>query len=450
MKEQKHVGADTSVYSQSQKEYLKFGRRDFRRKCRMTMSEAKGITLIALIITIIILLILAMVSIKLIWDGGIITHAQTATSKYTIEQEKELIGLGYSNYKMAKINDNSASLTVEGAQVDGTGPWTIIFNETGNRYNLNENGEIDGPTPKTEDEATLEKYFLGENGEGIELFSILNGEDRSFMDNDTMPEANSQITFLDAINYDANTIYVYAKYNNAAYRVVTGYSNDSYPTKSVSLVYTPDTEGKEGTKVIYSYDGTKEHEEEWTILYNNGDNIEIVSPNTMGSLTLGYDDEQAQGDSNLEKAIYSYNNAVARINKYCSDLITNTNKLAVRSVGSNPNNPSSENTTMYTSENLAKWNAAYNGRGKSRDTNLEQDIVRMSYWGVNKSEDENDYWLASRRVNEDSGSVTFSVRNVYSGGSADSYRNLWYVPSSGSAYYFRNGCSARPVVKINS
>lgn len=54
----------------------------------------KGITLIALIITIIVLLILAMVSIKLVLDGGIITHAQNATKSYTIEEEKELIALG--------------------------------------------------------------------------------------------------------------------------------------------------------------------------------------------------------------------------------------------------------------------------------------------------------------------------------------------------------------------
>lgn len=53
----------------------------------------KGITLIALIITIIVLLILAAVSIKLVWNGGIITHAQIAankTNKAITEEQSQL------------------------------------------------------------------------------------------------------------------------------------------------------------------------------------------------------------------------------------------------------------------------------------------------------------------------------------------------------------------------
>lgn len=49
-----------------------------------------GITLIALVITIIVLLILAMVSIKLVWDGGIIAHAQNAVNSYNEAQTNEL------------------------------------------------------------------------------------------------------------------------------------------------------------------------------------------------------------------------------------------------------------------------------------------------------------------------------------------------------------------------
>lgn len=64
------------------------------------LKETKGITLIALIITIIILLILAMVSIKLIINEGIINNTKEATEKYTVEEEKELIKIGYADYKM--------------------------------------------------------------------------------------------------------------------------------------------------------------------------------------------------------------------------------------------------------------------------------------------------------------------------------------------------------------
>ena len=68
------------------------------------LKKEKGITLLALIITIIVLLILAMVSIKLVKDGAIIQHAQSATSKYSDEQIIEKVKLAYSATKMDSIS----------------------------------------------------------------------------------------------------------------------------------------------------------------------------------------------------------------------------------------------------------------------------------------------------------------------------------------------------------
>ena len=64
------------------------------------MKKQKGITLVALVITIIVLLILAMVSIKIVMDGGLITRASKATDTHTIEAEKEAIAIGYAAYQM--------------------------------------------------------------------------------------------------------------------------------------------------------------------------------------------------------------------------------------------------------------------------------------------------------------------------------------------------------------
>lgn len=41
-----------------------------------------------------------MVSIKLVINEGIIAHTKGATENYTVEEEKELIKIGYSDYKM--------------------------------------------------------------------------------------------------------------------------------------------------------------------------------------------------------------------------------------------------------------------------------------------------------------------------------------------------------------
>ena len=55
------------------------------------LKEQKGITLIALIITIIVMLILAGVSINIIQNQGIITKSKTAVDKYQEEEIKEQI-----------------------------------------------------------------------------------------------------------------------------------------------------------------------------------------------------------------------------------------------------------------------------------------------------------------------------------------------------------------------
>ena len=52
----------------------------------------RGITLVALVITIIVLLILAMVSIKIAIDGGLTQKAKDAVNTHNVGSEKETIG----------------------------------------------------------------------------------------------------------------------------------------------------------------------------------------------------------------------------------------------------------------------------------------------------------------------------------------------------------------------
>ncbi len=61
----------------------------------------RGITLVALIITVIVLLILSTVSIKLIMNGGIIDKAEKGTASYSEEEELEQIKLAVSSAKLA-------------------------------------------------------------------------------------------------------------------------------------------------------------------------------------------------------------------------------------------------------------------------------------------------------------------------------------------------------------
>ena len=69
---------------------------------KQKLKQSRGITLVALIITIIVLLILAMVSIRLVMNGGIIDRAEKGTKAYTEAEVQEQIKLAYSEWQTAR------------------------------------------------------------------------------------------------------------------------------------------------------------------------------------------------------------------------------------------------------------------------------------------------------------------------------------------------------------
>ena len=75
----------------------------------MKTKEMKGITLIALVITIVVLLILAGVSINLLLgDNGIITKAKEAKDSYSKSAVKEKVGFLLNEYKIDKATGENA------------------------------------------------------------------------------------------------------------------------------------------------------------------------------------------------------------------------------------------------------------------------------------------------------------------------------------------------------
>ena len=66
------------------------------------LKQQNAITLVALIITIIVLLILAMVSIRLVMNGGIIDRAERGTQAYTESEIQEQIKLAYAEWQTAQ------------------------------------------------------------------------------------------------------------------------------------------------------------------------------------------------------------------------------------------------------------------------------------------------------------------------------------------------------------
>ena len=70
----------------------------------------KGITLVALVVTIIVLLILAMVSIKIGRDKGLIGKATETKSIEMKQEEKEKLTLAYSEYQIGKNNNSKYTM----------------------------------------------------------------------------------------------------------------------------------------------------------------------------------------------------------------------------------------------------------------------------------------------------------------------------------------------------
>ena len=78
------------------------------------MKKEKGITIVALSVTIIVLLILAGISIKLVLDNnGIIGNAQTAKNQYTEAEANTEQGIGeLSNVLSSNLNHNRNNGTI--------------------------------------------------------------------------------------------------------------------------------------------------------------------------------------------------------------------------------------------------------------------------------------------------------------------------------------------------
>ena len=148
--------SDIEEKNRNMKEKIKLKSKTIRLK--EIKKSSKGITLIALVITIIVLLILAGVSIAMLTgDNGILTQAKEAKEANIAGTEKEQIQLAMQSLKMKKQADNvSTQLTPAELQKqledDGAKNVTVEAGENGslvvkyadskNQYTVNQNGEI--------------------------------------------------------------------------------------------------------------------------------------------------------------------------------------------------------------------------------------------------------------------------------------------------------------------
>ncbi len=120
----------------------------------------KGITLIALVITIIVLLILAGVTIAtLTGDNGILTRATEAKENTVVAQEKEQVEIAYESATINKLGETITERELQNeldknipdktiVTENGDGTLNVLFTDTENSYNV-DNGKVEEELPVT-------------------------------------------------------------------------------------------------------------------------------------------------------------------------------------------------------------------------------------------------------------------------------------------------------------
>ena len=128
------------------------------------MKKNNGITLIALVVTIVVLLILASISIGVLTgDNGIINQAKQGKEETEISEEKEIINISVTqamdadvmgNIEKDKLQEKLNSNTSDGVTevINGGDTLVVKFVEKNRYYEIDKDGNIEGPKELTKDD----------------------------------------------------------------------------------------------------------------------------------------------------------------------------------------------------------------------------------------------------------------------------------------------------------
>ena len=232
-------------------------------------TSSKGITLIALVITIIVLLILAGVSIAMLTgDNGILTQATEAKKANTVGAEKEQIGLAMQSLKMKKqadnvstivtsaelqeqlLGDGAKNVTVEDGENDNL---VVNYEDSKNSYlvdqegNIEKNGEIEnGPVEQPENVAKYWEVTRKSDEEWYSYNDVSNGDKKVKVNTPKLggnmkpikyvgPEADTQTgsKWANAMTSDGSMWVWIPRY---AYKITKGYHSSTAGTIEVAFL----------------------------------------------------------------------------------------------------------------------------------------------------------------------------------------------------------------------
>ena len=193
----------------------------------------RGITLIALIITIIVMLILTGVTLSItLGDNGLVNKAKTASEEMQKEMDRELL---LSAVVGAIGNDGKVNLSAINLPEGFTGSNGTYTSGNGYSFKVDTNGTVtymgENANTFSADLEALRTYFLEKKGsELLQNTEVMEGidylSDIKFKNNDILADAeNIEITHYSE-EYDENLLLLYFPYNNNTYILSVKLIND--------------------------------------------------------------------------------------------------------------------------------------------------------------------------------------------------------------------------------
>ena len=203
----------------------------------MKLKKEKGITLIALVVTIIILIILAGVSINLLFGQyGIITRAKNAKDSYAEESIKERISIMIADYEVEKNITNKSLLEYLQEQVSAGNLEDVTDNEDGT-YTI----ELDG----------YEIILNSSNGQIIDIGKLGGIKPEITLTKNTEEEKQEEVIIHVKVATSEGTILSVTKPDGST----TTDLEFEYPVTE-NKTYTFKAEGSNGRKTVVSIDIT--------------------------------------------------------------------------------------------------------------------------------------------------------------------------------------------------
>lgn len=166
-------------------------------------TNEKGITLIALVLTIIVLLIISGISISMLTgQNGILNRTVEAKEKTTLASEKEAIVLDFINNNMSQNNDYSIGEKLYDRNIANGNKWKIIY-DTNNEKIYGTNWMfISKETDIDNYGKTLNNWLV--NIQTEEILSINDGEYKKLQYGDNLAVTDGLILNVDPINMSDN------------------------------------------------------------------------------------------------------------------------------------------------------------------------------------------------------------------------------------------------------